>query len=424
MSIREIRSHVQAALEKSIADSYEAFVDSQKRWWIERVEDIASSIAKGAELYDFMERRHAGGIYPYISRMFLLEEYHDKVIGLSPRYKEIAEKIARDGADEAKAHFIAKNTMKLENIIANKQLYGVNGMDIAPIRADARRGTFEGAVRIVFDDGTGFIVRNQLVWKVSPLGRPFYQYPTTFHDVMVGPDEMRAMMSESEMLEWSDPDHKGKRISKIEEVSIEKRQQKKAERMAKVEVKKQKALTKSQYAATAPDESVVVSDDFINRPVTHAVLRRDFRILNSAWSDWSDFGGGWFTDESKAEAFVRKSMREIQAAFASNPEMYLDPKNIEHTIVPAIAIGRSKRLGEKGESIAVDVQVVSSHQSNTRQLSFVVSAVDANFNKIRFILPEPLKHKQRVRVSGVIENISSDRDYQETTILGNARVGQ
>lgn len=109
---------------------------------------------------------------------------------------EIIEKEATDRATRMRDAFIAKNTQKLTNIISKKKIVRHSVFDV--------HSDFQASIHFVFDDGTEFTVRNKTVSKWSTNGTLFYQFPTTFHDVIFKDGTFRKMMSEQEMNEdWS-----------------------------------------------------------------------------------------------------------------------------------------------------------------------------------------------------------------------------
>ena len=101
--------------------------------------------------------------------------------------------------------YVEKNTGKISPIIHAKG---------EPSNVKVRWGNlqgwgFGGAIDFKFLDGTGFTVNNQAVMKFSSggmfsQGKQFFQFPTTFHDVIFKDGSNKAMVSEQEMNEvWA-----------------------------------------------------------------------------------------------------------------------------------------------------------------------------------------------------------------------------
>lgn len=88
--------------------------------------------------------------------------------------ERIAKK-AKDYADAAVAGFIAKMNAKFEGICEAKG-------NLTKVEANGSLGW--NAIHFEFADGSSFDAKNNIVHKWSSKGRPFSQYPTTFHNVM------------------------------------------------------------------------------------------------------------------------------------------------------------------------------------------------------------------------------------------------
>lgn len=128
MSMPEIRRHLAEALEASVADQYDAFVERIAAFWTNRAAEIAAHIEPGVSLYEHLRREKMEG-YAELRGMFDEPKDRGGIVMLKPNFKFVAEAMAKEQADAAKLEFIAKNVMKLENIIYNKSLYGVEGIE-------------------------------------------------------------------------------------------------------------------------------------------------------------------------------------------------------------------------------------------------------------------------------------------------------
>ncbi len=114
-------------------------------------------------------------------------------------YKEIIRKECAEHADHVQKQFLAKNVRKLAKII---ELKGNLKGQPTIIHSHAGQGGFSGELRVDFLDGSGFVVRNQVVQKTSQHGRNFLQFPTTFHNARLATGRfMPGQPSEKEMIE-------------------------------------------------------------------------------------------------------------------------------------------------------------------------------------------------------------------------------
>lgn len=70
--------------------------------------------------------------------------------------------------------FILKQTEKVNGILKGRK-----------VRVKSRiSGSLEGTFAFSLDDGAKFLMKTQIVWKTSPKGKHFWQFPTTFHNAV------------------------------------------------------------------------------------------------------------------------------------------------------------------------------------------------------------------------------------------------
>ena len=110
-------------------------------------------------------------------------------------YKLIVAEEAKKMTDDILEHFISKNTAKLGVVVAGKN----NLKKISLVSNDASRGVVEGTLKLEFSDGSSFTVRNKVVTSYSKYGKPFYKYPTTFHNVKMPDGSKLSQPSEARM---------------------------------------------------------------------------------------------------------------------------------------------------------------------------------------------------------------------------------
>lgn len=116
---------------------------------------------------------------------------------LSPAAPKVFTAQAGTIANEMQQAFVYKNSAKLQSILLAKNVGLVH--DPKVLTARTHSGVFEGDIRIDFADGSGFTVRNKVVWKVSVNGLVFNQFPTTFHDVTLPGGKPMSAPSEERM---------------------------------------------------------------------------------------------------------------------------------------------------------------------------------------------------------------------------------
>ena len=107
---------------------------------------------------------------------FLESEYKDGryVYNLKKDYKSIIDKMAKQSAKEAVEGFVLKMKMKLSVIVGSHKM----GVDVS---GSSSRNT----ISFEFEDKSRFTVQNAIVLSYSVYGKPFYRYPTTFHNVIL-----------------------------------------------------------------------------------------------------------------------------------------------------------------------------------------------------------------------------------------------
>lgn len=132
------------------------------------------------------------------------------------------DKMARQDADAIREAFVEKNTFRISEIARLKG--SIPSPDL--LRLDPGP-SFNSEIRFSFADGSRFDLRNNTVWKRSPLGRTFAQFPTTFHNVVLPGGKKMSKPSEERMLDVF--------AGKAENPAIDRRQRELARRLARGE---------------------------------------------------------------------------------------------------------------------------------------------------------------------------------------------
>lgn len=108
--------------------------------------------------------------------------------------QQIAAIEAEKEAKSARESLINKNVAKVAAIIERR-----NDFKEAVIKSVRFVHGLEGEIKFVFGDGAEFTVRNKMVQNWSPSFKPYYQYPTTFHDVILSNGQKTKFMSEEQL---------------------------------------------------------------------------------------------------------------------------------------------------------------------------------------------------------------------------------
>lgn len=147
--------------------------------------------------YEYFANQQAErAISPYVEQV--KDETYYKPWGVAKTYalksgnEERIAKKAKEYADFAVAGFITKMVSKFEGICEAKG-------NVTTVKANGSLGW--NAIRFEFADGASFDAQNNIVSKWSSKGRPFNQYPTTFHNVILPGGERMKQPSESKVKE-------------------------------------------------------------------------------------------------------------------------------------------------------------------------------------------------------------------------------
>jgi len=117
---------------------------------------------------------------------------------LKGNHPQLAQEIAEREADAIREQFLTKNMAKMTSLIGEK---GVAVDKAVVTSGEFNAWSFEGEIRVTFDDDTAFTVRNKIVTSVSNRGNRFNRFPTTFHDVKFPDGSVQRMRSEKQMNE-------------------------------------------------------------------------------------------------------------------------------------------------------------------------------------------------------------------------------
>lgn len=194
----QARSLIEGTLKK-IVDATEAKVaESVAKGYLEQVErfldrhDGETYISKffrgntgyASFLLGFLEDtgpnpRSFGGVHTY---------------ELKSNAKQIAKARAEESVDSMMKQFVSKNVSKIGPVMQAKG--GLEDIDIIDMGVSGP--SVSANIRVRFNDGTSFVVRNKAVLRWG-MRKSFYQFPTTFHDVVYPDGSKKKMVPEKSM---------------------------------------------------------------------------------------------------------------------------------------------------------------------------------------------------------------------------------
>lgn len=182
-AIQKEISHQLDQYEKGVAEYLQSEIDnikSQKEITVKRDHRDPIMMMILQRCFEFeQESDYKAGTYTY------------KNLKLNDKGREFAKKEAKEQRDGLELRFLAKNVKKLSHIVDLKgNLDKIETLPRKPVQVKAGSGTLEAGFTFKFADNSEFTVINKIVTKYSYNGKPFEQFPTTFHDV-VFPDKTR-----------------------------------------------------------------------------------------------------------------------------------------------------------------------------------------------------------------------------------------
>lgn len=180
----QITQDVRADVEKAYAREYKQYLDVWKEQYEpgDRKTNVYVAFSRNPHV-----RQIVGSVVKEGKKRY--EEEVDK------KWKSIFKKRAAKAADDMLEHFILKNTEKLGRIVAAKD--NMKSITIGNVRTEM--GVVEGGMDIAFKDKSKFTVINKVVSSYSKNGKPFYRFPTTFHNVKMSDGNKLGNPSEAKM---------------------------------------------------------------------------------------------------------------------------------------------------------------------------------------------------------------------------------
>lgn len=168
---------------------------------VEQTQQMIDNLTTGIEAFiaavEAGDTRRAGALFSGVACHVLSRVYDRRKNTLTDDWQEQVTITATRMVDDMQNAFVAKNTRKLAAILTGK-----GNMTVAEnICVRAVGGVIEGWMRFSFADGSSFRVNNTSVLSFSVHNRPFYRFPTTFHDVVLPGGAKMGLPSEERMIE-------------------------------------------------------------------------------------------------------------------------------------------------------------------------------------------------------------------------------
>jgi hypothetical protein len=105
---------------------------------------------------------------------FSNDSFMSGITSLKPaaEIKRIIGQVVEDDLRSMFESFILKQTEKVNGILKGRKVHVKSRV----------YANLEGTFDFVLEDGSKFLMKTQIVWKMSPKGKRFWQFPTTFHN--------------------------------------------------------------------------------------------------------------------------------------------------------------------------------------------------------------------------------------------------
>ena len=201
----EAQKVIKDKLEAGIKEPLDAYEEAVRDW----LQGMIDSIAKNDTYVQASDRRHRD---PFLDKLFFQCFDFKKDYEASDKEKTVYKdvKLAKKdyAAKEAKAQregierrYLKKNIEKLSHIIDLKgNLSKIEELPTKKPSVKSGSGTVESGFSFEFADNSSFKVINKIVSKYSFTGKPFEQFPTTFHDVKFPDGSKMKIPSEEKMV--------------------------------------------------------------------------------------------------------------------------------------------------------------------------------------------------------------------------------
>lgn len=202
---KDAREAVQKAISPAIAPQLDQYETQVKEYFQGLIDSV-----KKMDTYTFTYKKRDPMLLMVMQRCYKYEtkRTYDRegTATLSefvaqPTAQTFAAIESRSQRDSLEQQFLYKNIRKLSQIVELKgNLSKIEVLPAKPVKVRAGSGTLEAGFVFSFDDGSRFTVVNKIVTKYTETGKPFEQFPTTFHDVLKADGTKMKFPSEEKMV--------------------------------------------------------------------------------------------------------------------------------------------------------------------------------------------------------------------------------
>ena len=181
--LEKIGEGFEKELQENFEDYYEMIIDQYQK------DAKKHGVTSTYDLYKSQSNYHLNKILSsFLDSKYDHNERGGYAYTLKSDYKKILKDVAKQNAKEGVEKFVYKMKMKLSVIVGGRGI-GVN------VDGNHNRNTMS----FEFEDGSKFTVKNGIVLSYSVYGKPFYRYPTTFHDVILPNGDKLSKPSEAKI---------------------------------------------------------------------------------------------------------------------------------------------------------------------------------------------------------------------------------
>ena len=167
--LEKIGKGFEKELQENFEDYYEMIIDQYQK------DAKKHGVTSTYDLYKSQSNYHLNKILSsFLDSKYDHNERGGYAYTLKSDYKKILKDTAKQNAKEGVEKFVYKMKMKLSVIVGGRGI-GVN------VDGNHNRNTMS----FEFEDGSRFTIQNSIVLSYSIYGKPFYRYPTTFHNVIL-----------------------------------------------------------------------------------------------------------------------------------------------------------------------------------------------------------------------------------------------
>ena len=177
---------------KEIGDNFRKIVEENQMLFYHKAIDTYKEYSQKTgetNSYKLVKRHNMPEWVNEVISWFIKQGFSDKgeYYSIVPNAEQIIIKKAKEDAEKIILDFIGKMTQKLEDVVSVGKTFTIDTEGLSP---EEHRLYFK------FSDGGHFTIQNKIV-SVWNAYKPFYRYPTTFHDAVLANGEKVFQPSEA-----------------------------------------------------------------------------------------------------------------------------------------------------------------------------------------------------------------------------------